>query len=65
MMGEETLIKQLLTKYQFSRNCPQISHTHKNRYFNSVIGRKLNSCFYPINFMALTCKESTFPLLAV
>ena len=32
-----TLIKQLLTKYQFSTKWPQISHTHKNRNVKSII----------------------------
>ena len=30
---DRTLIKQLLTKYQFFTKLPQISHIHKNRNF--------------------------------
>ena len=33
-----TLIRQLLTKYQFFKKLPQISHTHKNCKFKSIIG---------------------------
>ena len=61
-----TLIQQLLTKYQFFTKLPKISHIHKNRiFFKSVIGNIYTNCFYPINLMAGTCKESNFSFLPV
>ena len=42
--------KRLLTKCRFFTKLPQISHTHKNRNFKSVIGKRKTNCFYPINF---------------
>ena len=34
----QTLIKQLLTKYQIFMKLPQISHIHKNHNVSSIIG---------------------------
>ena len=54
-----------MTKCQFSTKLPQISHFHKNCNLLSIIGTFKTNCFYPINFMAGTCKEYTFSFLPV
>ena len=56
------LIKQLLTKYHFFTKLPQISHIHNNRNFKSIILNRSTASTL-INFMAGTCKESTFSFL--
>ena len=58
-----TLLKQLswlLTKCQIFKKFSQISHFHKYRKFLSIIGKILTNCFYPIDFLAGTRKESDF-----
>ena len=49
-----------LDKISIFHEFPQISHTHKNRYFKSILGKRLSNSFYPVNFMAGTCKKPTF-----
>ena len=44
-----TLIKQLLRKYQFFTKWPQISQTHKNHNFKSIIG-PLDQLLLPYQF---------------
>ena len=49
----------------FFTKLPQISHIRKNHNFSSIIGTFQTNCFYPINFMAGTCEEYSFPFLPV
>ena len=56
--------KQLLTKYLFFMKLPKISHA-KIVLFKRMIEPFYTNGFYPINFMAGTCKGSTFSFLPV
>ena len=53
----QTLIIQLMTKYQIFKKLPQILHIHKNHNFLGIGIIQTNSFFFPINFMAGTCQE--------
>ena len=45
-----TLIKQLLTRYQFLTKLPQISHIHKNHNFFKYNWNFLDQPFHPYKF---------------
>ena len=61
-----TLVRQLLTKYEFFTKWPEISYTQKNHNFNSIIGNWSDTpTASTLYLMAGTCKESTFSFLAV
>ena len=49
-----------LTKYQIFKKLPLMLHIYKYRNFLSIIRKRKSNCFYPINFVAGTCKESSF-----
>ena len=55
----------LLTKYKFFKKLPEISHTQKHCNFERIFAKRYTNCFYPINFMAGTFKESAVSFLAV
>ena len=42
----------LIKKNQVFTKLPKISHIHKNRIFKSIIGNRLGSCSYHINFVS-------------
>ena len=43
-------VKQLFTKYQFFTKMAQISHSHKNLNFKSIIGPFKTNCLYSMYF---------------
>ena len=61
LKGNLHLTENRSTKYQFFSKLAQISHIYKHRNLISV--EKMSNCFFPMNFMARSCKESTFSFL--
>ena len=56
----------LINKISNFQELALISHVHKNHnFFKSIIEKRKTNCFYPKNFLAGTCKESTFSFLPV
>ena len=57
----EPLTKQLLTNVKFSRRCPKFHIFTTKFFFKSMIRKKKTQLPLPYkNFIATTCKESTF-----
>ena len=57
----ELFNQKIIDKISVLHEMLQISHTHKNRNFKSIIG----NCFNPVNFMAGAFEKSAISFFAV